>query len=96
MNQWYVYILASQRNGTLYIGNTNNLARRLDEHRDGIYSAFTTKYAVRTLAYYETYLHPDEAIRREKNLKAWKRLWKLHLIEKINPLWEDLLLQLPN
>jgi len=90
MHQYFVYILASQRNGTLYTGITNNLARRVDEHRSKSYSSFTTKYGVTELVYFEAYQLADEAIRREKDIKAWKRLWKLQLIENNNPDWKDL------
>jgi len=89
-----VYILASKRNGTLYIGVTNNLARRVDEHRTKRFSSFTTKYHVHRLIYYEAYNQPEVAIHREKTMKAWKRLWKLNLIESVNPNWDDLSLGL--
>lgn len=88
--QWYVYILASKRNGTLYIGMTNNIARRIDEHKTKVVKGFTQKYHVHRLIYYEVYDSPEEAIRREKNLKAWQRTWKLRIIEEINPDWNDL------
>ncbi len=90
MKQYFVYVLASQRNGTLYTRITNNLARRVDEHRSKSYSSFTTKYNVTELVHYETYELVDEAIRREKNIKAWRRIWKLQLIEENNPGWKDL------
>lgn len=91
MNHWYVYILASKRNGTLYVGVTNNLARRIDQHHtNNNPRSFTARYHVQLLVYYEIYSYPDEAIHREKNLKAWKRRWKLELIESINPAWNDL------
>ena len=90
MQQYFVYILASHRNGTLYTGITNNLARRIDEHRVKSYSSFTSKYMVTELVHYEAYDLVAEAIRREKDIKAWKRLWKLQLIEKNNPDWKDL------
>ena len=96
MQQWFVYILASRRNGTLYTGITNNLARRVDEHRRGNFSSFTTKYGVYLLVYFEVFDSPDEAIHREKKLKAWKRTWKLSLIEKVNPEWRDLSSELLN
>lgn len=85
MKQWHVYVLASQENGTLYIGVTNNLARRVSEHKTGIAKAFTKKYRVHDLVYYENFDNPEEAIQREKNMKAWKRLWKLRLINQSNP-----------
>ncbi len=94
MKQWYVYILASQRNGTLYIGVTNNLARRGDEHIEGATSSFTNKYRVHNLVYYDTFNDPEEAIRREKNMKAWKRAWKIRAIEEFNSEWNDLAVDL--
>jgi putative endonuclease len=90
MKQWFVYILASGRNGTLYIGVTNDLARRGDEHHSEGQKSFTQKYQVHQLVYYEAYDDPEEAIRREKNMKAWKRAWKIRAIEEVNPNWEDL------
>ncbi|HSX17281.1 MAG TPA: GIY-YIG nuclease family protein [Patescibacteria group bacterium] len=90
MKQWFVYILASKRNGTLYIGVTNDLARRGDEHKAKAMASFTKKYHVESLVYYEVYDSPEEAIRREKNMKAWRREWKLRLIEEVNPEWTDL------
>ena len=90
MRQWFVYILASQKNGTIYVGVTNSLARRGDEHRATGGPSFTAKYNVNTLVYYEAYGSPAIAIHREKNLKAWKRLWKLNLINATNPDWQDL------
>ncbi len=86
----YVYILASQRNGTLYIGVTSNLTRRVWEHRNGIKSGFATRYRTYLLVYYEEYQLVVDAIRREKQLKKWKRAWKVRLIESVNPLWCDL------
>ncbi|HWB39317.1 MAG TPA: GIY-YIG nuclease family protein [Candidatus Saccharimonadales bacterium] len=90
MRQWFVYILASKQNGTLYIGVTNDLARRGDEHKAKEGRSFTQKYRVTKLVYYESFDSPDEAIRREKNMKAWKRYWKLKRINHINPDWRDL------
>ena len=90
MPQGHVYILASKRNGTLYIGVTNNLAARIFSHREGRGSAFTRKYKVKMLVWYETYDMFTDAIQRETNLKRWKRDWKLALIEKTNPSWQDL------
>ncbi len=89
-NQYYVYILASKRNGTLYTGFSSNLVKRNYEHRNGIIEGFTTRYTVKMLVYYEIYFDPTEAIIREKRLKTWNRKWKLELIEKQNPDWEDL------
>ena len=90
MKQYYVYILASRKNGTLYVGVTNNLLRRVHEHKNGMYSAFTKKYAVHNLVYYETFGDIYSAIAREKAIKKWKRQWKIKLIKKENPEWEDL------
>lgn len=90
MKKYYIYILASKRNGTLYIGITSNFVKRIWEHKQKLVKGFTEKYNVTTLVYFEEYDNPTEAIKREKNLKAWKRAWKLELIEKENPNWEDL------
>ena len=86
----YVYILASRRNGTLYIGVTNNLSARVQAHRDGVASEFTKKYGVTILVWYEEYPIVPLAIQRETSLKRWKREWKIALIEKMNPEWKDL------
>lgn len=86
-----VYILASQRNGTLYIGVTSNLLSRMEQHRKGEGSAFVKRYDVGRLVWFEEYPLYADAIRRETNLKRWKRAWKLALIEKSNPDWDDLL-----
>ncbi|MDP2598566.1 MAG: GIY-YIG nuclease family protein [Candidatus Liptonbacteria bacterium] len=91
MQQNYcVYILASQRNGTLYIGITNDLIRRMWEHKNGMVDGFTKKYIVHALVHYEVYDNPYDAIQREKRLKWWSRKWKLGLIESHNPEWNDL------
>ncbi len=90
MNQYYVYILASKRNGTLYIGLTNNLSKRLYEHKNDLIEGFTSKYRAHNLVYYEIYNNIYDAISREKRLKKWKRKWKIELIEKENPEWKDL------
>lgn len=86
----YVYILASRKNGTLYIGVTNNLVRRAYEHRQDAADGFTRQYAVKRLVYFETYDDVRIAIQREKTLKHWLRAWKVALIEKTNPEWRDL------
>ena len=86
----YVYILASQRNGTLNIGVTSDLVWRTWEHREGAVSGFSAKYGCKTLVYFEVFNGIYEAIRREKALKEWKRSWKLELIEHDNPTWRDL------
>ena len=90
MKSYYVYILASKRNGTLYIGVTNNLTRRVYEHKNGIIEGFTKKYRVHKLVYYEHVEDIESAIQREKRLKTWHRDWKIRLIEETNPNWEDL------
>ena len=87
---YYVYILANKRNGTLYIGVTNNLEVRMYQHKNGIGSKFTSKYSVDMLMYYEETDDIGEAIHREKQLKKWKRAWKMSLIEESNPSWKDL------
>ena len=87
---YFVYILASARNGTIYIGVTNSLQKRLEQHRAGIGSEFVKKYGVYWLVYVEAYERPYEAIFREKQLKRWKRDWKIELIERDNPEWSDL------
>jgi len=84
---YHVYILASRRHGTLYIGVTNNLRTRLEQHRLGLGSAFVRKYSVHRLVYVETYERAEEAIAREKQLKKWNRDWKIQLIEKDNLEW---------
>jgi putative endonuclease len=87
---YFLYMLASRRNGTLYIGVCNNLCNRLSLHRSGRGSQFVKKYGVTLLVYIEVYLSPLEAIAREKQLKNWRRDWKIQLIEKDNPNWSDL------
>lgn len=87
---YFVYILASKRNGTLYIGVTNNLIKRVYEHKQKTVEGFTKKYYVDKLVYFEEYKSPEEAIVREKKLKKWNRSWKLKLIEDKNSNWEDL------
>jgi len=90
MNRYYVYILSSDRNGTLYIGVTSDLIKRTYEHRSGTIAGFTRKYNAHQLVYYEITNDINSAITREKLLKSWNRKWKLDLIEKNNPQWEDL------
>lgn len=87
---YYVYILSSQRNGTLYVGVTNNLIRRVWEHKNGYYSGFTKRYNVHMLIYYESFDNPLLAIAREKQIKNWRRSWKIKLIEDKNSEWSDL------
>jgi putative endonuclease len=91
---YFVYILASKKNGTLYVGVTNNLARRLTEHKAKLVPGFTRKYAVDQLVYFEAYSSILEARAREHSLKRWRRAWKIALIEKNNPDWRDLADQL--
>ena len=86
----FVYILASKRNGTLYIGVTNDLNRRIAEHKAHINKGFTQKYNVTQLVYFESYSNFNQAIEREKQLKEWNRAWKISLIESMNPQWKDL------
>ena len=87
---YYVYILASQKHGTLYIGVTNNLVRRMYEHREHVADGFTKKHRVTKLAYFEERSDIEGAIVREKRLKSWKRDWNIELIENLNPEWADL------
>ena len=87
---YYVYILASQRNGTLYVGVTSNLTGRTWEHKNDLVEGFTKKYGVHILVWYELHNDIDAAIAREKRLKRWNRAWKLKLIEKENSGWNDL------
>ena len=87
---YYVYIMASQRNGTLYIGVTNDLVRRVYEHREAAADGFTKRHAVKILVYFENHDSIEVAIQREKSLKRWLRAWKLALIERDNPDWRDL------
>ncbi len=90
----YVSMTASQRNGTIYIGVTNDLGRRIPEHRNGTGSRFTARYGVRRLVWYEEHFDIRDAIQREKSLKRWPRRWKVDLIEKTNPEWNELLVGL--
>jgi putative endonuclease len=85
-----VYILASKRNGTLYIGVTSDLLKRIWEHKNNLVDGFTKRYGVHQLVWYELHESIESAILREKHLKEWKRKWKLQLIEKSNPEWQDL------
>ena len=88
--QFYVYILASKRNGTLYTGLTSNLIQRVWQHKNNIVEGFTQKYDVKILVYYEVHENAKSAITREKRIKKWRRVWKLQLIEQMNPQWRDL------
>jgi putative endonuclease len=89
-HQYYIYILASQKNGTLYIGVTNDLERRVLEHKQKINEGFTSKYEVTRLVYFESFQYINDAILREKRLKKWNRQWKINLIEEENKEWNDL------
>ena len=86
----WLYILASQKNGTLYVGVTNSLSKRVGEHRDGQGSEFARRYRVMRLVYAESFVDPNEAIAQEKRVKHWWRSWKIALIERSNPDWNDL------
>ena len=90
MKQPCVYILASRRNGTLYVGVTSDLVKRVWEHKENLVDGFTKRYGVHTLVWYEPHESMEAAIRREKAIKEWKRAWKLEVIEKQNPEWRDL------
>ena len=87
---FYVYILASRRNGTLYVGMTDDLARRAWEHRIGAVAGFTRRYGVTMLVWYEAHETRESAFVRERRIKKWNREWKLELIERTNPDWRDL------
>lgn len=90
VHQYYVYILTNQKNGTLYVGITNDLERRVYEHKEKIIEGFTKKYGIQKLVYFEVYQFANDAILREKRLKKWKRQWKIDLIEEENRHWNDL------
>ncbi len=88
--QGFVYIMAKEKNGTIYLGVTNDLVRRVQEHKEGMAEGFTKKYGLRKLVYYETGGGITDAIAREKLFQNWHRDWKINLIEERNPGWEDL------
>jgi len=90
MKKFYVYILCNKRNGTLYAGVTSDLVKRIYEHKNNFVDGFTKKYGVHRLVWFETHESAESAITREKQIKKWKRTWKLNLIEQINPKWIDL------
>lgn len=90
MSQYFVHILASKRKGTLYIGVTNNLIKRVYDHKQNMVEGFTKQYNVHNLVYFEIHEDVHEAILREKQMKKWNRQWKINLIEKNNPEWNDL------
>jgi putative endonuclease len=91
---YYVYILDSKRNGTLYIGVTNDLVKRIYEHKNNLVKGFTSKYEIKTLVYFEETTDVYSALQREKQLKGWNRKWKIDLIESFNVDWKDLYLDL--
>ena len=90
MSNYYVYILASKRNGTLYIGVTDDILKRMQEHKYGVYEGFSKKYSVHRLVYFEIFEQASDSIKRERQLKEWKRQWKVELIEKHNQQWNEL------
>ena len=94
MKQYFVYILASGADGTLYTGVSSDLVKRIYEHKNDVVDGFTNKYGIHRLVYYENAIDIKSAISREKQLKKWKREWKIALIEKENPRWEDLYCEL--
>lgn len=89
-HQYYIYILASQKNGTLYIGVTNDLERRVLEHKQKVNEGFSSRYNINRLVYFESFQYINDAILREKRLKKWNRQWKINLIEEENKEWNDL------
>ena len=88
-NMFFVYILASRRNGTLYVGHTDNLARRISQHRSKVVKGFTAEYGVDQLVWFQSFESRSNAFRRERQIKEWHRAWKLRLIEATNPGWLD-------
>lgn len=88
--QFYVYFITNMKNGTLYIGMTNNLERRMYEHKNGINEGFSKRYGLNKLVYFEQFQYVNDAIKREKQLKNWRRQWKIDLIEEENGNWNDL------
>jgi putative endonuclease len=94
MKNYYVYILASKKNGTLYIGFTDNLIKRVWQHKNKVVEGFTKKYGVNKLVYFETSDCRDSVLQREKQIKKWNRAWKIRMIQETNPDWKDLYLEL--
>ena len=94
MKRFHVYILASRKGGTLYTGVTSDIARRIDQHRTGVVDGFSKRYSVKRLVYVEACPDAEYAIRREKAIKGWSRQWKVDLIERDNPDWNDIFLTL--
>ena len=93
-HRYFVYLLASEPYGTLYVGVTGDLAARIGQHRDEIREGFTKKYGIHLLVWFEEFAYIHDAILREKRIKKWRRAWKIELIEKVNPRWEDLFFQI--
>jgi putative endonuclease len=93
-HRYFVYLLASEPYGTLYVGVTGDLAGRVGQHRNEIQDGFTKKYGVHMLVWLEEFAYIQDAILREKRIKKWRRTWKIELIEKMNPRWEDLFSQI--
>ncbi|TDQ27577.1 MULTISPECIES: GIY-YIG nuclease family protein [Tenacibaculum] len=89
-HQYYIYIITNKKDGVLYIGVTNNLERRIFEHKNKLIKGFSSKYNLDKLIYFEEHQFIEEAIKREKNMKKWKRAWKINLVVKENPNWDDL------
>ena len=87
---YFVYILSNKKNGTLYVGVTSNLVYRVLQHKNNAFSGFTAQYNLKNLVYYEAYEEITDAIKREKNIKKWRRVWKITLIERDNPHWNEL------
>jgi putative endonuclease len=87
---FYVYMLASQRNGTLYIGHTDDMWARIEQHRNRDFPGFTARYGVTRLVWYQTFETREDAFKRERQMKKWNRAWKIELIERFNPAWADL------
>ncbi len=90
MAGYFVYVLTNKPRGTLYVGVTNDLVRRIHEHREGVVPGFSKRYGLKQLAHFEKYDTPTLAIQREKNIKHWSRAWKLDLVNSSNPQWRDL------
>ena len=90
MTGYFVYIVANKPRGTLYVGVTNDLVRRIYEHREGLVPGFTKRYGLKQLVYFERYDDPQTAIQREKNIRHWSRAWKLDLVASADPQWRDL------
>ncbi len=89
-HQYYLYIITNKKNGVLYIGVSNDLERRMFEHKNKLIKGFSSRYNLGKLIFFETYQYINDAIKREKNMKKWKRAWKIELIEEDNPNWVDL------